>query len=228
MPYGENVAGDVDTMSRWAKVRTKRVEALTRCVTSIAFTRGRTARSAANAARTDDGVVAAACADDDIDNIKDNDAVATAGNDVDVVGIIDDGVDVGVFSTGIDNSDNVDADTDAVIEIVDDGVGFVGAGLDTADSADTGSVVQSDRAMLQSTVDPLSVDGSCSINRLGGGTEDGGLEQNAGVEHELGSVSSNEDVRSSKSATYLILMHLSCAGISISETLVSITLSWSP
>lgn len=68
----------------------------------------------------------------------------------------------------------VDADTDAVIEIVDDGVGFVGAGLDTADSADTGSVVQSDRAMLQSTVDPLSVDGSCSINQLGGGTEDGG------------------------------------------------------
>lgn len=124
----------------------------------------------------------------------------------------------------------VDADTDAVIEIVDDGVGFVGAGLDTADSADTGSVVQSDRAMLQSTVDPLSVDGSCSINQLGGGTEDGGggLEQNAGVEHELGSVSSNEDVRPMKSATYLILMHLSCAGISISETLVSITLSWSP
>lgn len=40
--------------------------------------------------------------------------------------------------------------------------------------ADTGSVVQSDRAMLQSTVDPLSVDGSCSINQLGGGTEDGG------------------------------------------------------
>lgn len=121
MPYGENVAGDVDTMSRWAKVRTKRVEALTRCVTSIAFTRGRTARSAANAARTDDGVVAAACADDDIDNIKDNDAVATAGNDVnvkDVVGIIDDGVDVSVFSTGIDNSDNVDADTDAVIELM--------------------------------------------------------------------------------------------------------------
>lgn len=32
--------------------------------------------------------------------------------------------------------------------------------------ADTGSVVQSDRAMLQSTVDPLSVDGSCSINQL--------------------------------------------------------------
>lgn len=95
---------------------------------SIAFTRGRTARTVANVARTDDGVVAAACADDDIDNIKDNDAVATAGNDVDVVGIIDDGVDVGVFSTGIDNSDNVDADTDAVIEIVDDGVGvgFVG------------------------------------------------------------------------------------------------------
>lgn len=133
---------------------------------SIAFTRGRTARTVANVARTDDGVVAAACADDGIDNIKDNDAVATAGNDVDVVGIIDDGVDVGVFSTGIDNSDNVDADTDAVIEIVDDGVGFVGAGLDTADSADTGSVVQSDRAMLQSTVDPLSVDGSCSINQL--------------------------------------------------------------
>lgn len=179
MPYGKNVAGDVDTMSRWAKVRTKRVEALTRRVTSIAFTRGRTARTVANVARTDDGVVAAACADDDIDNIKDNDAVATAGNDVnvkDVVGIIDDGVDVSVFSTGIDNSDNVDADTDAVIEIVDDGVGvgFVGAGLDTADSADTGSVVQSDRAMLQSTVDLLSVDGSCSINQLGGGTEDGG------------------------------------------------------
>lgn len=177
MPYGKNVAGDVDTMSRRAKVRTKRVEALTRRVTSIAFTRGRTARTVANAARTDDGVVAAAFADDDIDNIKDNDAVATAGNDVnvkDVVGIIDDGVDVSVFSTGIDNSDNVDADTDAVIEIVDDGVGFVGAGLDTADGADTGSVVQSDRAMLQSTVDLLSVDGSCSINQLGGGTEDGG------------------------------------------------------
>lgn len=121
MPYGENVAGDVDTMSRWAKVRTKRVEALTRRVMSIAFTRGRTARTVANVARTDDGVVAAACADDDIDNIKDNDAVATAGNDVnvkDVVGIIDDGVDVSVFSTGIDNSDNVDADTDAVIELM--------------------------------------------------------------------------------------------------------------
>lgn len=108
-------------MSRWAKVRTKRVEALTRRVMSIAFTRGRTARTVANVARTDDGVVAAACADDDIDNIKDNDAVATAGNDVnvkDVVGIIDDGVDVSVFSTGIDNSDNVDADTDAVIELM--------------------------------------------------------------------------------------------------------------
>lgn len=97
MPYGKNVAGDVDTMSRWAKVRTKRVEALTRRVMSIAFTRGRTARTVANVARTDDGVVAAACADDDIDNIKDNDAVATAGNDV------NDGVDVSVFSTGIDN-----------------------------------------------------------------------------------------------------------------------------
>lgn len=56
-------------MSRWAKVRTKRVEALTRRVMSIAFTRGRTARTVANVARTDDGVVAAACADDDTGRI---------------------------------------------------------------------------------------------------------------------------------------------------------------
>ena len=102
----------VDTMSRWAKAQTKRVEALTRRVAIIAVTWGRAARAVASVACTnnDDGAVAAVCAT----------AAAAADDDDDDIHNVDDG-----NTAGLDiNADHVlvlvndDGDADDVIEIV--------------------------------------------------------------------------------------------------------------
>lgn len=62
------------------------------------------------------------------------------------------------------------------------------------DDADNGSVVvQTDGTVVPNTVDPSSVNRSCSINQTGGSVKDRGLEQNAGVEHEEAPVSSNDE-----------------------------------
>ena len=148
LPYGDNVAGNVDTLSRWARVRARQVDALTRRVTHIASTRLRTARAVAyNASFT--------CANDDV--------VAACGS----VTCADETTSAGVCANVVCADKNASDSAcggvnNSVIEISDDdddddSVSLVSAGLDTSVNVDTESVAQADRVMLQSPADPLRV-----------------------------------------------------------------------
>ena len=207
LPLGDNVAGNVDTLSRWARVRARRVEALTRRVTHIALTRGRTAGTVANDASftyaadgcgnttcEDEGVAASVRAD--VTGAGESacasvcaDVVCADENASDNV-CVDDG---NGFIIEISDDDNmvsavnitpvnVDVDADAVIVIDGDDVDFCSgsAGFDTANTADSAPVsVQLDTAMMQSPVEPRSVGESGSINQIGGGSGDREVEQKA-------------------------------------------------
>ncbi|XP_030272791.1 uncharacterized protein LOC115581654 [Sparus aurata] len=184
LPYGDNVAGNVDTLSRWARVRTRRVDALTRRVTHIASTRLCAARTVAhNASFTcaNDANVLAACGSV---SCADETTSASVCANVDCAdkNASDNGC-AGVNNSVIEISDDDD----------DDSVSLVSVGFDTSVSVDTESVVQADRVMLQRPADPLSVGGACSINQIGGGGGDREAEQDAVAERESGSVSFSDD-----------------------------------
>ena len=186
LPYGDNVAGNVDTLSRWARVWARRVDALTRRVTHIASTRLRTARAVAyNASFTcaNDGDVVSACGS--MTCADETTSASVCAN----VGCADknasDSACAGVNNSVIEISDDDDDD--------DDSVSLVSGGLDTSVNADTESVVQADRVMLQSPLDPLSVGGACFINQIGGGGGDKEAEQDAVAECESGSVHFSDD-----------------------------------
>ena len=136
------MAGNVDTLSRRARVRARRVDALTRCVTHIASTRLRIAHAVAdNASFT--------CADDDV--------VAACGS----VTCADETTSTGVCAdVGCDDKNASESAcggvNNSVIEISDDdgddSVSLVSAGLDTSVNVDTESVVQADRVLQTPSV----------------------------------------------------------------------------
>ena len=140
------MAGNVHTSSRWARVRARRVEALTRRVTHIALTRGRTAHTVANDAsftyaadgcgnttRDDEGVAASVLADVTGAGESASDNVCVDDGNGFVIEITDD--DSMVSAVNITPA-NVDVAADAVIVIDDDVVFCSGsAGFDTANAA---------------------------------------------------------------------------------------------
>ena len=78
LPYGDNAVGNVDTLSRWARVRTRRIEALTRRVTHAISAQSRTDRTVANDVNT---AHTPACSNISIDGqTVEADAVANCAN----------------------------------------------------------------------------------------------------------------------------------------------------
>ena len=127
----KKMAGYVDTLSRWARVRARRVEALTRRVTHIALTRGRTARTVANDASftyAADGCANTTCDDEGVAASARADVTGAGESASDNV-CVDDGN--GFIIEIFDDDSMVSAvnitpvNVDAVIVIDDNDVGFL-------------------------------------------------------------------------------------------------------